>query len=115
MFAFRLMTNSGLVGSGSWSRKKAIINQALSDEQQFTDLMRKLKRNFKELATKLDTDVLALVKEQLDAIDGTLDMIRNENVALESERDPAFRACVENVIESLNEAMDRVLAAVGNV
>ncbi len=107
--------NSVFIGTGSWGRKKAIINQALRDEHLFTDLIRKFKRKFEELAVQLETDALALVEEHLDTIDGTLDMVRSENVALESERDPVFRARVGDEIDDLNEAMGRVLATVGNV
>jgi hypothetical protein len=77
--------------------------------------MRKFKRKFEELASQLETDARASVEEHLDSIDGTLDMVRSENVALESERDPVFRARVGDEIDRLNEAMDRILAAVGNV
>ncbi len=76
--------------------------------------MRKLKRTFEELAAKLDADALALVEEHLSSIDSTLDMVRSENVALESERDPEFRTRVGNEIDALNQAMDPILAAVGN-
>ncbi|KAK3903178.1 hypothetical protein C8A05DRAFT_43557 [Staphylotrichum tortipilum] len=101
-------------GRGSWERKKAVINEALRDEQLFANMMRKLKRTFEELAAKLDTDALALVEEHLGSIDGTLDMVRSENVALESERDPEFRTRVGNEVDGLNEAMDPILAAVGH-
>jgi hypothetical protein len=77
-------------------------------------MMRKLKRTFEELTVNLDADALALVEEHLDSIDGTLDMVRSENVALESERDPEFRTRVGNEIDDLNEAMDPILAVVGN-
>jgi hypothetical protein len=77
-------------------------------------MMSKLKSTFEELAANLDADALALVEEHLGSIDGTLDMVRSENIALESERDPEFRIRVGNEIDGLNEAMDPILAAVGN-
>jgi hypothetical protein len=102
------------VGTGSTVKKIAIINRALGDEQLLKDLMRKFKRKFGELATQLEADLLSLVDEHLDAIDNTLDMVRSENVALESERNPVFRARVGDEISDLKEEMDRVLATVGN-
>lgn len=103
------------VGTGSWARKKGIINGTLRRERLFADLIRKPRRKFEELAAQFDTDALALVEEHLDAIGGTLDMVRSENVAAESERDPAFRARVADEVEELMEAMERILAAIGNV
>jgi hypothetical protein len=108
-------TLNTFVGTGSWARKKAIINGTLNREQLFTDLMWKLNRKFGELAAQLDTDALASVGEHLDAVEDTLDMVRSENVAEESERDPVFRARVADEVEGLTEAMERILAAIGNV
>jgi hypothetical protein len=103
-----------IAGRGSWARKKAIINGALSSDQLFTDLMRKFKHKFNDLATQLKTDALVLVDAHLDVIEGTLNMVRSENVAVESERDPGFRARVAEVVESVKEAMDGVWVTASN-
>ena len=102
-------------GRGSWTSKKACINQALRAEQLFPDLMRKLRHNFEELAVELEAQALALAEEHLNKIDSTLDIVRSDNVALESERDPEFRGRVGNEMDALREAMDRILATTGNV
>ncbi len=102
-------------GRGSWNRRKAIINPALRDEQRLSDLMRKLRRKLGELAAQLETQALALAEAHLNTIDSTLDMVRSEHVALESERDPEFRGRVRNEVDALNEAMERILTTVGNV
>lgn len=76
--------------------------------------MRKLRRNFEELAAELEAQALDLAEEHLNKIDSTLDMVRSDNVALESERDPEFRGRVGNEMDALQEAMDRILATTGN-
>ncbi|KAK4249146.1 hypothetical protein C7999DRAFT_39705 [Corynascus novoguineensis] len=93
-------------GPGSWARKKGIINGTLGNEQLFRELMRKFKCNFGELATQLDSDVLASVEEYLEDIENTLDMIRSENVVQESERDPEFKARVAHEADELEKAME---------
>lgn len=102
-------------GTGSWARRKGIINGALRREELLDDLMEKFKRKFGELAEKLEDNVRDSVEEHLGVVDSTLDMVRDENVALESERDPAFRTRVADELRELKEAMERVLATVGGV
>lgn len=63
--------------------------------------MRRLRRRFHELAGELQDETQRAVGTHLDAIHGTFEMLRDENVALESERDQPFR--------------DRVAAEVGRV
>ncbi|KAK4041410.1 hypothetical protein C8A01DRAFT_14819, partial [Parachaetomium inaequale] len=101
-------------GRGSWARKKAIINRALSNEKLFTDLMRKFKHKFNDLAAQLETDALVLVEAHLGVIEGTLNMVRSENIALESERDPEFRARVAGEVEGVKEAMENVWVTVSH-
>jgi hypothetical protein len=70
--------------------------------------MSKFKREFGELATRLETDAVALVEEHLGVVEDTLNMIRSENVALESERDPGFRARVADEVRDVKEAMEHI-------
>lgn len=101
------------VGGGSWARKKSIINGTLRNEQLFADLMSKFKNKFEDLATQLETDAWALVEDHLRGIEGTLDMVRSENIALESERDPAFRARVADEVRGAVQAIERIRVTVG--
>ena len=80
----------------------------------FESLMRKLNNSFKELANNLQTEVQASVAESLDVISGTLDMVRSENVALESERDPDFRNRVDAELREVVVEMARIAGVVSN-
>ncbi|KAH6842290.1 hypothetical protein B0I37DRAFT_381596 [Chaetomium sp. MPI-CAGE-AT-0009] len=95
-------------GTGSWGRKKAIINRALAREARFTDLIRRLKREFEDLATRLETDARAAVAEYLGVVKGSLDMVRNENVLLESEMDLEFRARVAEELGRVKAGMENL-------
>ena len=74
--------------------------------------MQRVRNEFQNLSTQLQTDIQDRLNERLDLIGGTLDIIRSDNVAEESERDPEFRACVEGEVQSVKRAMEEVLAVV---
>jgi len=76
--------------------------------------MQRFRNEFRNLATQHQTDIHDRVNERLDVIAGILDIIRSDNVAEESERDPEFRARVDGEIQIVKEAMSEVLAAVGD-
>ncbi|KAK5663817.1 hypothetical protein OQA88_20 [Cercophora sp. LCS_1] len=97
-------------GTGSDARRKRIINGRLAEQEQFRTLMRRFKTEFGDLATQLQTEIQGKLKERLDVIAGILDIIRSDNVAEESERDPEFRERVNGEIQRVKEAMGEVLA-----
>ncbi|KAK4119755.1 P-loop containing nucleoside triphosphate hydrolase protein, partial [Parathielavia appendiculata] len=97
-------------GSGSWGRKKDIINGTLRNEAHFKNLMQKLKREFEDLASRFEDDVRSAVEEHLGVTKGTLDMVRSEHVTLESERDPEFRARVAEELGHVKEGLEQVQA-----
>ncbi|KAK0737788.1 hypothetical protein B0T18DRAFT_420577 [Schizothecium vesticola] len=99
-------------GSGSWKRQKAIINGKLSQETLFIELMRQCRSGFLALASTFHEEVKTAVAEQLKVVRGTLDMIRSEKIARESERDRAFRQRVAAELAGAEEVMDRVRAVV---
>lgn len=95
-------------GAGSTARKRAIINAALGSEALYDDLMRKFHGKFRELVGQMQQAVEDAVEEHLDVIRVTLDMVRDENVALEGERDPELRGRVAAELGRVKERMERV-------
>jgi len=75
--------------------------------------MRRVRTEFGNLSTQLQTEIQDRLNERLDVIAGILDILRSDNVAEESERDPEFRARVDEEIQSVKRAMEEVLAVVG--
>lgn len=102
-----------LVGTGSDRRRKNIMGNAFGDPGLFEDLMRGFKRRSYELANSLQTDIEQTVRIHLDAVKETLNIIRDENVAMESDRNPEFREAVETQVDAASEQMARVREVVG--
>ena len=75
--------------------------------------MQRVRNEFQNLSSQLQTDIQDRLNERLDVIGGILDIIRSDNVAEESERDPEFRARVDREVQSVKRAMEEVLAVVG--
>ena len=83
-------------GTGSTARKRAIINSKVADPRLFTDLIRQSEGKIRALAFDFQTKIRGIIQVHLTHLEGTLNLVRDENVALESERDPAFRRRVEH-------------------
>ncbi|RDW75398.1 hypothetical protein BP6252_06540 [Coleophoma cylindrospora] len=108
---FSLVANI-TVGAKSDSRRKGIVNRKLSQESLFEDLTREFKKTFKDLARVLQKEMQNAVATHLDVIRGTLDIIRSENVTLESERDPGFRSRLEGAVRTANSRLEQIQAIV---
>jgi hypothetical protein len=75
--------------------------------------MMKFRNRFNVLTHDLQNSVAAVVETHLDIIRRTLDIIRSDNAASESEQDPEFRGRVEAGIGSAKDDIRRIQAAVG--
>ena len=67
--------------------------------------MRRFRDGFRTLATAYQEEVKTAVAEHLQLVCGTLDIIRNENVVLESEQDREFWEEVSLELQHAKEAM----------
>lgn len=104
---------NSILGRGSDGRRKDIINDKLGSESLFENLMKNFRNRFRVLADELQSDIEAAVETPLDGIRRTLDIIRNENAASESEQDPEFRGRVQAEIGNAKDGIRRVQAAIG--
>ena len=75
--------------------------------------MQRVRNEFQNLSSQLQTDIQDRLNERLDVIGGILDIIRSDNVAEESERDPEFRARVDREIQHVKTTMNEVLTVIG--
>ncbi|KAM3454443.1 hypothetical protein NHJ6243_008888 [Beauveria neobassiana] len=71
-------------------KRKAMITGAFGNQDLFDGIMKKLRTEFKELAKTAQNDVTAAVQSYLSEIGNTLNLLRDENTANESQRDAAF-------------------------
>lgn len=95
------------LGTGSHRRRKAIIGGRVSQPELFRDIMNYFQNGFDEHADTLQDEVDTLIASFLERLRFALDIIRNDNVAEESERDPLFR---ERVAEAVKATSDKLLA-----
>jgi hypothetical protein len=75
--------------------------------------MMEFRKGFSVLANDLQSDIVAAVETHLNVVRGTLDILRSENAALESEHDPEFRGRVEAEIRTAKDNIRRIQAAIG--
>ncbi|KAK3191717.1 hypothetical protein K4F52_002141 [Lecanicillium sp. MT-2017a] len=78
-------------GTGSDSRRKDVISGRLSQPELFRDIINNSKAGFDERADSFQQEINRLIDSFLEKLRDTLAIIRNDNVAEESERDPGFR------------------------
>jgi hypothetical protein len=74
--------------------------------------MKQFRKNLNDLADGLQNDIAAAVETHLNVVRGTLDIVRSEHVASESEQDPEFRCRVGAGIEAAKENLQRILTVV---
>ncbi|KAI3399760.1 hypothetical protein diail_5828 [Diaporthe ilicicola] len=92
-------------GRGSDRRRKDIVAETLTDSTIFKDLMQELKRRFELHTNGLQQNIADGLSVHLDAVQATFDLVRQENVAEESERDPDFRRRVAEEVARIREMM----------
>ncbi|KAI0448932.1 hypothetical protein F5B21DRAFT_520908 [Xylaria acuta] len=97
---------------GSDARKKAIVNSAVTRNDLFADLLKSFKSGFNGHVDNAQERIREIVGSHFGAIKDTLQIVRSDNVALESEMDPEFRGRVESRLETTEmESVDSTLTA----
>lgn len=79
------------LGTGCTKLRQEVVERKFADEATFESMMRELRRRFKNHAEGLRQKLEELASTHLGAMRATLDLVREENAAEESERDPEFR------------------------
>lgn len=91
------------------------MSRALSQGILFENLMNDFKEKYQVLANNLQEAVNRAVDGYLDVVRGTLDIVRNENVAEESEQDPAFRHRVEAEVAAAQALLTQIQGTIGGI
>ncbi|WYZ40676.1 hypothetical protein EsH8_IV_001017 [Colletotrichum jinshuiense] len=95
-------------GTGSDRKRKKIVNDAIERHDLFQNLMLQFKRQLKTLVGRLQADLQTDIQSHLATIGTTLDLIRSENVATESERNPELRHRLEDELARAREKLGRI-------
>lgn len=98
-----------MIGTGSHSRRKRIIGSAVGRTHLFGDLLKQFKKAFGLQADMFQQTLKDVAQCHLASLKLTLDLIRMDNVILESEKDPEFRARVEAGVNLAKADMRRLV------
>ncbi|KXH31905.1 hypothetical protein CSIM01_02457 [Colletotrichum simmondsii] len=96
-------------GGGSDRRRKSIIRNVVGRVDLFENHMIEFKNRMRLLADDVQTELQAIVRAGLATITSVLDLIRNDNVATESEENPELRHRLEQEIATIKEQMRRIM------
>ncbi|KAI1130430.1 hypothetical protein F5Y10DRAFT_289396 [Nemania abortiva] len=100
-------------GRGCHNRRKSHITNAASSPQLFLKVLEDSRKEFRGLTSTLENRVRETVAEHAKSIKETLDIVRGENAAREADRDPAYRARVEEEVGRVKKAMRGLVTAGG--
>ncbi|KAK1566032.1 uncharacterized protein LY79DRAFT_529529, partial [Colletotrichum navitas] len=95
-------------GTGSDQKRKGIMNGALRHLDLFPKYMRDFRDRLKTSADGLQEQLLEILQRHLGAFETTLNLIRDENVATESEENPELRRCLEVETATAREELGRI-------
>ncbi|CEJ81031.1 hypothetical protein VHEMI01183 [[Torrubiella] hemipterigena] len=104
--SYRACQNEG--GTGSDRRRKAIIEGAVTNRQLFTGIIRESRAGFIALAEAVGIATASSMDDYVAKVGRSLNIIRDQNVASESGRDPAFRRRVEEAVGIAQDIMSGV-------
>lgn len=104
-----------LVGTGSDHRRRKIISSGFSSSSLFVDHRRLFREKFLAISDTLQQKIKDEVTHQLAFIAADLDTLRNENVVLESERNPELRTHLATEVTLAREDMETVRCAMNDL
>lgn len=80
-----------MTGSGCTTLRQSVVRRTFTDEATLKLMIEELRRGFEEYIEWLCMRLDELVLTNLGAMKATLDLVREDNTAEESESDPEFR------------------------
>jgi hypothetical protein len=87
----------------------------LRGEAIFTEMEIQLKERFRAIVDEFRAQQAERTRAHFLAIKQDFDMLRNDNVILESESDPGFRASVEGELRRVKTELEKVVATIAVV
>ncbi|KAH8883504.1 hypothetical protein GQ53DRAFT_699385 [Thozetella sp. PMI_491] len=102
-------------GRGSDSRRKDIMEGRLSSTRLFLEMSREQKTRFSDITRRCDERINEKLLAHLAAVQENIITLRDENVALEGEKDPAFKTRVEEGLARLKGRHMRIQQSLGEL
>ena len=106
-FALYILTFHTSSGSGSDRRRKAIINETLSNDALFMSLMTGFRNLFVLKMAEFQEALHAAVSAYLETVRENFDLVRNEPVARQGEQNNKFRDRVSEAADNVRECARR--------
>jgi len=97
-------------GTGSDARRKATMRDGFGNNQLFPTIQRRFRDRFADLSRNLDAQIQEAVTTHLAVVQRDVDTLRNENIALESERHPEFRTRLDTATREIRAQMVDAIA-----
>ncbi|KAF2240355.1 hypothetical protein BU26DRAFT_442855 [Trematosphaeria pertusa] len=95
-------------GLGCDARRNDIITRRFGSESLFTSHNRMLRTAFRNLSEDLEEAVKEVALQQSAYIESDLELLRNENVILESEKHPEFRQSLSEEIRQIRLQLEQL-------
>lgn len=114
-FSITKLRSHNPVGTGSDRRRKTIISSGFNSLSLFVDHRQQFREKFLAISDTLQQKTKDAVTHQLAFIAADLDTLRNENVVLESERNPEFRTRLVTEVTRAREDMETVRGAMNDL
>ncbi|CAO2651427.1 Nn.00g039970.m01.CDS01 [Neocucurbitaria sp. VM-36] len=102
-------------GTGSHRRRTSHITGRINSGSLFHEHRRFCKESFRDIVLELQDKLDEIVQEQLEFVEADLQILRDENVVLESERNPEFRRRVRAEMERVKGEVERLGRVVAHV
>jgi hypothetical protein len=103
------------IGPGSDRRKKTTITNGFGSPLLFNNQSRRFKDGFSRLSDDLEQNTIVVIARQFAFIEANLDTLRNDNVVLESERNPDFRIRLAAELGTLRGRMEHIRRVIDEV
>jgi FtsZ-binding cell division protein ZapB len=93
-------------------RRRDIIESGFGDERLFRSIRSNLSAGFSELVDDLDTKLQEAITTHLNVVQRDIDTLKDENVALESESNPALRRSLDAAVTDARASLASIHADV---
>lgn len=103
------------IGGGSDRRKKTIIQNGFRSQLLFTNQRRRFRDEFSRISDDLERKTREVIAQEFSSIEANLDTLRNDNVVLESERNPDFRMRLAAELGTMRGRMEHIRRAIDEV
>lgn len=98
-----------MAGAGSDQRRKDIITRGYGSNMLFPAHQRLVKDAFQRISTDIESTISTAIAEHIDVVKADIDILRDQNAILESERNPQFRQALSREIQRARAELEQIV------